>query len=301
MMKIIKKTNMTKLSLNFIQAIILIFSVILSGCSPSSGDQSPPANTVEENTPTPLATQAIQNGEYYTPNGQSPEGRLLVYSDHSLDSQTIGEISLGATGISISESFTDGSIPWVKVEYDQLTGWVDYSFLASYKGDLPEELIKLSHRILNILKDTDFENLDEYIHPELCLRISPYPYLADNNLSFCPGEIQPLWTSDESYIWGHFDGTGEPIDMTFSEYYRRFIYDVDFTQAPMIGLNVVISSGNAINNIPELFPDGMMIEYYFPGFDIKYGGMDWRSLRLVFVNIAGTWYLGAIIHGEWTI
>jgi hypothetical protein len=45
----------------------------------------------------------------------------------------------------------------------------------------------------------------------------------------------------------------------------------------------------------------MMIEYYFPGFDPQYGGLDWRSIRLVFVQHGMDWYLTAIIHGEWTI
>jgi hypothetical protein len=44
----------------------------------------------------------------------------------------------------------------------------------------------------------------------------------------------------------------------------------------------------------------MIVEYYFPGFDPQYGGMDWRSLRLVFSDHGGTWYLAGIIHDEWT-
>jgi hypothetical protein len=43
------------------------------------------------------------------------------------------------------------------------------------------------------------------------------------------------------------------------------------------------------------------IEYYFSGFDPQYGGMDWRSLRLVFIKDSNNWYLAAIVHGEWTI
>jgi hypothetical protein len=29
--------------------------------------------------------------------------------------------------------------------------------------------------------------------------------------------------------------------------------------------------------------------------------MDWRSLRLVFMQDGGTWYLAGIIHDQWTI
>jgi hypothetical protein len=29
--------------------------------------------------------------------------------------------------------------------------------------------------------------------------------------------------------------------------------------------------------------------------------MDWRSLRMVFMQQDGIWYLVALVHGEWTI
>jgi hypothetical protein len=43
------------------------------------------------------------------------------------------------------------------------------------------------------------------------------------------------------------------------------------------------------------------VEYYFPGFEAQYEGMDWKSLRLVFEQHQGSWKLVGIIHNEWTI
>ena len=282
-------------------ALILILTIILASCSPVQEEVPPLPEMLENKIPSAQATISIQAGGQYTPTGMLPEGHLLVYSDPSLDSQVVGELQIGARGITVSESSTGGEISWVKIKFNQLTGWVDYSNLALYQGDLPEELALLGHQTLAALKGKDLDRIEGLIHPDLCLRISPYPYLAENNQSICPGEFRPLMASDELHTWGNYDGTGEPIQMIFSEYYQAFIYDSDYIRAPMVGFNVEISSGNSINNIPDLFPDGKMIEYYFPGFDPKYGGMDWRSLRLVFVEVGGLWYLGAIIHGEWTI
>jgi hypothetical protein len=42
-------------------------------------------------------------------------------------------------------------------------------------------------------------------------------------------------------------------------------------------------------------------EFYFPGFDPKYDGMDWRALRLVFKKENEKLYLVGIIHDQWTI
>ncbi len=113
--------------------------------------------------------------------------------------------------------------------------------------------------------------------------------------------MENLINSEDPSSWGHFDGTGNPINLTFSDYHQQFVYDQDYFKPAVIGFNIEVSTGNAINNIREIFPDGVMIEYHFPGIDPQYGGLDWRSLRLVFIPENGHWYLAAIIHGEWTI
>ena len=44
------------------------------------------------------------------------------------------------------------------------------------------------------------------------------------------------------------------------------------------------------------------MEYHVPGTNPDYGGMDWRSLRLVMEEgDDGKWDLRAVIHDEWTI
>jgi hypothetical protein len=107
--------------------------------------------------------------------------------------------------------------------------------------------------------------------------------------------------SSTLYTWGLFDGSGNPIELSFDDYHQRFVYDQDYFDPLVVGLNQEVSSGNAINNIPSVFPDGIFVEYHFPGFDPNYGGMDWRSLRMVFLELNGAWYLVALVHCEWTI
>jgi hypothetical protein len=59
--------------------------------------------------------------------------------------------------------------------------------------------------------------------------------------------------------------------------------------------------GNSIDNSQEYYPGARIVEYYFPGFDPQYAGMDWRSIRLVFMEENNIWYLVGIIHDQWTI
>ena len=301
MIKYMMKTNKRRSFLLTIPVIILILTIIITGCSPTREEMTPTIEIIEELIPTAKPIPTVQPGDHYIPTALYPDTNLLVFSDPSRKSPVVGEIPPGVSGITISESVLEGKTVWAQIDYKQLTGWVDFQNLALTEGDLPNELINLGYQTLIALKTNNLEEIRALIHPALCLRLSPYPYLAESNLSICPDELDRIMSSERVYTWGNYDGTGDPIQMTFTEYYQDFIYDSDYFQAPMVGLNVEISTGNSINNIPEVFPDGRMIEYYFPGFDPMFGGMDWRSLRLVFVKVGEIWYLGAIIHGEWTI
>jgi hypothetical protein len=88
---------------------------------------------------------------------------------------------------------------------------------------------------------------------------------------------------------------------TFADYYGEFVYDVDFENSHIIGNNTVIKSGNTINNILEAYPAGAFVEFHYKGFEPQYEGMDWKSLRLVFEQNGGVWYLVGITHDQWTI
>jgi hypothetical protein len=97
-----------------------------------------------------------------------------------------------------------------------------------------------------------------------------------------------------------YDGSGEPIDLTFRGYFERFIYDADFARPDVVGFDEEVGWSSMVNNIAEVYPTAMTVEYHFEGFEPQYEGMDWRSLRLVFEYEAGAWYLVGIVHDEWT-
>jgi hypothetical protein len=155
--------------------------------------------------------------------------------------------------------------------------------------------------VIGILKDQDMVILSQYIHPQMGLRFSPYAYVKDTDQVFPADKISGLIADSTVYTWGVYDGSGEPIDLTFAYYYSKFVYDVDFANAPQVALNHRLGVGNSIDNSQEFYPGAMIVEYYFPGFDPQYAGMDWRSLRLVFMEENNIWYLVGIIHDQWTI
>ncbi len=148
----------------------------------------------------------------------------------------------------------------------------------------------------------DFEAVAQSVDPDEGVLFSPYGYVdVDVDLVFYPQDLETFLEDATVYTWGAFDGTGDPIDKTFAEYYDRFIYDEDYANPHLIGYNTIVGTGNTIINLEEVYPDAGFVEFHFTGFDPDYDGMDWRSLRLVLEEQNDSWVLRAIVHDEWTI
>ncbi len=155
--------------------------------------------------------------------------------------------------------------------------------------------------VIGLLHRKEIDLLTEFIHPEKGVRFTPYAYVQpEADLVFTPDTL-PSLESSKSFHWGFFDGSGEPMDLTFQEYFNKFVYNHDFEQAELVTWNPNIQRGNSINNAQEKYPDAEIVEYHFSGFDPQYEGMDWASLRLAFEEYQGEWFLVGIIHDQWTI
>lgn len=204
-----------------------------------------------------------------------------------------------------SEIATQTSVPPVSLPFPSSQPPTDAPiatvFSPTSSSIAPNQIVlDQANQVVQSLKNQDFVSLSEYIHPYDGVRFSPYAYVNDSDQLFSADEIMSILSDSSVYTWGAYSGTGEAINLSFPEYYSKFIYDQDFANAPQVSLNHRLSAGNSIDNSAEFYPGAMFVEYYFPGFDPQYGGMDWRSLRLAFSEDKGTWYLVGIIHDEWT-
>ncbi|HHX60975.1 MAG TPA: hypothetical protein GX707_09735 [Epulopiscium sp.] len=163
-------------------------------------------------------------------------------------------------------------------------------------------VLATSLQVIELIKDKNMDDLAQYIHSSQGLRLSPYFYIdTQNDQVFTAQEVATLDQNTAVFTWGNYDGSGEAIDLNFNDYYDEFIYNQDFMNPHLIGNNTPIGSGNMIDNIDQAYPNGHFIEFHFTGFDAQYAGIDWNSLRLVFEEENGLWYLVGIVHGQWTI
>jgi len=168
-----------------------------------------------------------------------------------------------------------------------------------------QTIARRARQALLALKSRNVASLSKLVHPRKGLRFSPYHSVnleKNGDLVFQRSQIKGLMTSKKRYHWGDEDGSGDPITSTFAVYLRKYVYDHDYLRAKQVTYNSDnLSSGNLINNIRASYPAAIIVEYHFPGFHEKYGGMDWKSLWLVYEQQGSEWYLVGIAHGEWTI
>lgn len=170
----------------------------------------------------------------------------------------------------------------------------------------PEEAKKIiketTDKLIHAISTKDSEAIVEFTHPVKGVRFTPYTHVSlESDIVFEQEQIKDFFSSQDTYLWGHYDGTGDDILLTPSQYYDKFIYAEDFITAEEIGYNEVLSSGNMLENQFEIYKNPIVVEYYFSGFNPEYAGIDWRSLRLVFEEYEGNWKLVGIINNQWTI
>ena len=152
------------------------------------------------------------------------------------------------------------------------------------------------------IQQNDWGTMAAYVHPSLGVTFTPYSTVEpESDLNFTAEQIKNLAQDQNVYTWGFEDGRGNPIQMTILQYFERYVYDRDYTQVPEIGIDRIMTGGNALENLAEAYPGCRFVDFSSPSADPVNDGLDWSSLKLVFLPEGEHWYLVGVVHGEWTI
>lgn len=165
----------------------------------------------------------------------------------------------------------------------------------------PLSLRELSECLIDAFDREDMQAVASHVDPEAGLLFSPYVYVADDAVVFPKSEVANLLGSNQTYIWGTRDGSGETIELTPSEYFAEFLDMSRYQNPDEVTENEIGERGSMINNIRDKFPHAEFIEFYSAG-TAEYSEMDWSSLYLVYNrNERGYLKLIAIVRDVWTI
>ncbi len=169
-------------------------------------------------------------------------------------------------------------------------------------------LNETTRQVLSAVKHHDYTAFADFIHPEEGIRFSPYGYIdtagypKETNLLFSKNEfITALKTKNKKTLWVSFDASDEPTHMSLEDYFKRFVYDVDFLYVEKKSVNEFLGGGNSLNNLRAIYPDEPFTENYFSPDRRETEFNNWRTLRLVYKKSGSRYYVIAVVHDEWTI
>lgn len=158
----------------------------------------------------------------------------------------------------------------------------------------------IATRAVKALKARNLGELSTLVHPEKGVRFAPYAFVEpkqDRRLT--AAAVRKALADPALRVWGTYDGSDKAIRLSFSGYYKWFVYDVDFAAATAVYNGEQKDSGNTHNNLREEYPEATIVAFTVPAKTVN-GDPDDRILRLVFENFRGSWYLVYVVHDEWT-
>jgi len=163
-------------------------------------------------------------------------------------------------------------------------------------------LTALAYSVLEQIRDDDFLALSQVAHPELGVVFTPYSTInLSTDRRFSADQIAMFDTDTTTYMWGVYNGSGEPMLLTPTEYFELFIPAESCLNASVIGVNQLVRSGNALENIADVFPNALFVDFHMPGSqEDTPEDYDWSSLRLGFEEYEGELRLVIIVHSRWT-
>ena len=163
------------------------------------------------------------------------------------------------------------------------------------------DVVLLAYSVLEYIRDEDYLALSHIVHPEYGVVLSPY---ATINLAtdrrFSAEQIAVLDSDTNVYVWGVYNGSGEPIELTPAEYFAGFVPAADHIKTAVIGINRIVRSGNALENMTDVFANVKFVDFHVPGGELT-EELDWSSLRLGFEEHNGYFRLVAIVYSKWTV
>ncbi|WP_419487063.1 hypothetical protein [Chryseobacterium bernardetii] len=177
---------------------------------------------------------------------------------------------------------------------------LDSAAIAKEKVKKEGDIKKINDEVLQALKTKDYKTFATFIHPEKGITFSMYAFVdPKTDKHFSKEDFEKYQPTKTLFTWGAQDGSGDPYKATINDYLGKWVFSGDFT-ASQYSHGKFIGGGNSLNNLEKIYPNKDFTENYIKGTE-KSSEMDWKTLRLVFEEFQGKYYLIAVVNDQWTI
>lgn len=161
-----------------------------------------------------------------------------------------------------------------------------------------------SRAVVRALQNNDTRALATFVHPTRGVRFSPYIHADESDRVISRAQMPYLANHARKWNWGLYDGTGDPMNLTWNEFRRKMLVSRPYLPLKSTNaredFNRLSQNGNVPNNLLDVYPNAIFTRYYSSGYDPKFEGLDWRALFLAWRPVGKTWYLVGVANDEWT-
>ncbi|GAA0343778.1 hypothetical protein GCM10008967_37790 [Bacillus carboniphilus] len=173
---------------------------------------------------------------------------------------------------------------------------------SNEKGvNVQETLLEKSEILFSSLMNKDWEGFAQHIHVDRGLVYSPFSNVGDtDDLLFKKVQIEKFGQDQTQYSWS-WDQSGVTFDDTPNGFVDNLLkkhpmIDYEYTYASIAFNDSEIGSGGSQpNTIHEVYPDAFYVEYFHEPEENHFEL--WQSIRFVYEEIDGDWYLVALVRG----
>jgi hypothetical protein len=162
-------------------------------------------------------------------------------------------------------------------------------------------LMALAKEVLQAATDRSYAAFAGHFHPSLGVRFSPYAFIDTKaDKVFQAQAFQDLAAqAKKKIIWGRYDPRDEDIRSTVDGYFKEFVTDKPYLTEGTWAFNETIGSSTVHNNLTEIYPNAKFVEAHWVTKNEEMAPFEWGSVRLVFEQVGGKWYLVGVVHDAW--
>jgi hypothetical protein len=178
--------------------------------------------------------------------------------------------------------------------------------LPAQPQPLPEEALSASGTILRdhtereaviALKNRDMSHLADLASEE-GIRFSISGNIREEDIVLKPEQIRSAFADNHIRHWGTLDGSGEPYEKTFTDFYAFLYGTVDYAGYPVVWNKTMSPFRPTLDDVREVYGQSAQVaEHTYPG-EI---GMDFETLKIVLTrNAKGAWKVAGLIRVYWS-
>lgn len=174
-----------------------------------------------------------------------------------------------------------------------------------------ENISEINQFVIRAIKNKNFSELSHYINKDKGLRLIPYDRLKSEDAIVSKEYLGNYKKRqyDDTHYFGAISGLGTYMIMGIYDYWDYFLYPVDYIRIePAYNVFDERSEKFLLNNTSiTYYNDPIIVRYNYEvtnkDKDIMNFNKDnrWRSLKLIYENIEGKWYLVMIMNNESTV